>query len=146
MDNKQKQERQKLIEQALDGKLSTDEQRQFDLLFAEDERFANQVNRRVELASLVKSNTSDSFSAFFVDRLMKNLAPEDALPSSESLLQSLLWTFKRVAVASAFVVVALLSLNTLNSEESNQSLVEMAFDIPVVSIDAALDDFGLIEP
>ena len=138
--------KQNLIEKALDGSLSAKEQKEYNSILANEAEFAAQVNRRAKVGALVQANSSDSFSAFFVDRVMKDIASGDLQQSPDSLVQSLLWTFKRVAFASAFVAVALLSFNTLSSEDTNQSLVEMAFDIPAISIDATQDDFGLIEP
>jgi len=137
--------KQILIENALDGTLSEKDRLEFQSLLASDSDFAALVDNRSKLGSYIKDNASDSFSPFFVDKLMKNMTGEEKL-SSDSLLQSLLWSFKRVAFASAFVALALVSFNTLNSNDSSQSLVEMAFDIPAVTLDAAQDDFGLIDP
>jgi len=135
-----------LIEQALDGTLSDKDQLEFQSLLASDPDFAAIVQTRTKLGTYLKENPSDSFSPFFVDKLIKNLPSGEKKLSSDSLLHSLLWSFKRVAFASAFVVLALISFNALNSNDSSQSLVEMAFDIPAVTFDAAQDDFGLIDP
>lgn len=139
-------DRRILIEKALDGSLSAEDRKVYDAFLANDPTFAAEVKSRNELALFMSSNSSDSFSPFFVDKLMKKVSSGDGQFRTDSLLESLMWTFKRVAFASAFVVVALLSFNTLTSEDSSQSLVEMAFDIPAVTIDAAQDDFGLILP
>jgi len=79
---------------------------------------------------------------------MKGLEPEIASNKQESLFKSLIWSFKRVAIVSAFACIALLSFNTLSndSENSNQSFIERAFGIPEVSVDAAQEDFGYLVP
>lgn len=138
-----------LIEKAFDGELSSSEQSEYQALLQNDTSFAKLVRDRSQLAELIGTQKNKSFSPFFVDQLIKEIGKETASKMEESsLAQSLMWTFKRVAFASAFAVIALVSINTVGGDSANsdQSFVERAFDIPVVTIDAAQEDFGSLIP
>lgn len=138
--------KQILIEKAVDGILSDQDQLEYNDLVASDPEFARAVKLRNEVGSFIKINSTNSFSPFFVDQLLKGISNNETSRSRDSLLQSLLWSFKRVAFASAFVVLVLVGLNAISSSDSQQSFVEKAFDIPAVSIDVAQEDFGFLIP
>ncbi len=138
--------KQLLIERAIDGLLTEGERKEFDSLFKKDASFAELYDERAKIGQFLSKGIDDSFSPFFADRVVKSLVGIREEVASLSLVESLVWSFKRVALISSFAVLALASFNTMKnqSDDTGRSFVEKAFDIPAVTLDAAQEDFGSI--
>jgi hypothetical protein len=92
------------------------------------------------LFDMVSASKEDVFQPFFVDRLMERLSPERIGLAAETFAQSLNWIFRRVALASIVIAVGLAGYNGWAQDDTDdRSALEMAFAVPAVTLDAALD-------
>lgn len=133
-----------LLERALDGSLTQDEQLEFNSLLSNDPTFKETFGNEQKLHQLALSSKSDSFAPYFDDRVMRRLrgskTQPDAAPSFDLLLNRL---FKPVAFASFCLILVLAYYNAGIGKtqlfEVTPTAVEQIFVLPPVEPESLIN-------
>lgn len=115
----------KLLYKSFEVKLTGEEQRHLENAL-ESFQFLQEEKRNIEqLRHTISNSGKNSFSPFFAEKIMQRIEnPIEANSPIDDFLTSLLWSFRRVAIAGGVVVLLLLINNFITNDS--------------VSVDAAL--------
>jgi hypothetical protein len=87
-----------------------------------------------KLAEILQAESTDSFSPYFVDRVMKAIGSSSMRPegvATDSLYDALRWMFVRAAVASIVLIIAVGLMNAFEFEVVNAaSWVDTMLGLP----------------
>jgi len=92
-----------------------------------------------KLKELISDSKPDSFDPFFATRVMQKVKTE---ASQENILaEALSSLFRKVAIASVALVIAVTAYNITSHWEYRQerNLIELAFNLTPVTLDTAIE-------
>ncbi len=135
-----------LLYRSFDDRLSPDEQQELDAALAASEELQKEKERISALRSAVSSSGSASFEPFFADRVIQRIHSEKNQQSNgvENFFESLLWAFRRIAIAGAVAVILLFAANLSQGKELS---LDSALAMPQLTLEDAweLEDFTQID-
>lgn len=101
-----------LLYRSLDGELSPDERRDLDAALAGSPGLRQEREDLLAMRGLVKDGAARSFGPFFAERVINTIRSErEGEETAARFFESLLYTFRRVALVAAAVVAFLLIYN-----------------------------------
>lgn len=104
-----------LLYRAFDAELSEQEQVELENALASSPDLLEEKKRVMEMRQLIGEQSAQTFKPFFAARVMRRIRE-----THDDFLISLMWAFKRIAVAGAVATVLLIANNIFI--EKNQSL------------------------
>lgn len=119
-----------LLYRSFDQTLSREEQQALSQAFSASPQLLEEQKRLAEMRQLIKSGAVRSFKPFFATRVMHRIKRQAG--ESEEFIGSLMWGFRRVAVAGAAAILLLLANNVFL--EKNRS-VESMLGLPQLTIE-----------
>jgi anti-sigma factor RsiW len=117
-----------LLYRSFDGQLLPEEQQRLEEALASSKQLRDEKERIVALRKTISGNAAQSFEPFFAERVMQRITAEmeQKLETVEDFFNSLLWSFRRVALAGAIAVLLLFANNLLRADDlSLDSLLAM---------------------
>lgn len=129
----------RILYRSFDGDLSSSEQRLLDNALKESEELRKEKERILKMREQLKDSGSVSFRSNFADRVIHLL---DELPKRnglENLYQTMISIFRRMAIATAVVMLMLLIYNirigdSLSEEDmfyASDTTVQEIMDLPL---------------
>lgn len=130
-------ERDYLLQRALDGDLTPEERQRLAALLEESPELGHELKRRGRLWTLVKENKEDSFGPFFATRVMARVSAGTA---DDAFAQALAWVFRRVAVVAMLLIVALTAYNmsVQQSIGNHRTPLETVLALPPVTLEMSI--------
>jgi anti-sigma factor RsiW len=132
-----------LLYHSFDGELTAGERKMLEDALAASEELRRERNDIMTMRKRISTGGPESFSPFFIERVMQRVATlTEAESGSRALQEWLVGAFKRVAIAGAAVAIGLVVFNLVQTEDvsfaaalgmSEISLEEM-LELPVDSI------------
>jgi anti-sigma factor RsiW len=132
-----------LLNRRLDGSLSAPEREELDRMLTTSASLREEMAKLERLHGRIRTSVhasgSEALRPFFSDRLMRRLKSAEA--QQQEFAGSLVWVFRRVAIAGLAAIIALAAYNiaTPGSFRDEQTPLEAAFSLPPVSVDMAYD-------
>jgi len=125
MNNKENKRNKKILEllyRSFDRTLSEKQQKKLDEALKNSKELRREKNRAIKLRKSASDTAKLSFNPFFTERVLSRIETVQSKNGLEAYYQSLKVVFRRVAVAGAVVILALLLYNfqigdSLNSDE-----------------------------
>jgi anti-sigma factor RsiW len=117
-----------LLYRSFDGQLLPEEQQRLEEALASSKQLRDEKERIVALRKTISGNAAQSFEPFFAERVMQRITAEmeQKLETVEDFFNSLLWSFRRVALTGAIAVLLLFANNLLRADDlSLDSLLAM---------------------
>ncbi|MDZ7261789.1 MAG: hypothetical protein ONB05_06765 [candidate division KSB1 bacterium] len=111
-----------LLYRSFDSKLTKEEQQKLEKALAQSKELQEERARITKMRDVLSSSPAPAFKPFFVERVMRRiwlLAEKEK--RQEIFFESLLYLFRRVALAGLLVLLALLSFNWIKSEQVSLS-------------------------
>jgi anti-sigma factor RsiW len=126
-----------LLYRSLEGELTVDEQRMLDAALLESPELRQERDRLSNLRQTLTADRRTSFEPFLAERVVRRIeARMGQEVSLESILDSLMLVFRRVAVVGAVIAVAVIAFNLSRGDGVS---LNAALAIPEDSIDRVLD-------
>jgi len=101
-----------LLYRSLDGELSPDEKKDLDAALAGSQELRRERDDLLMMRGLAKDGAAPSFGPFFAQRVMNTIRSErEEEAAGARFFESLLHTFRRVALVGAAIAVFLLIYN-----------------------------------
>jgi anti-sigma factor RsiW len=137
-------EREFLLQRALDGVLTAEEEQRLAILLEEFPALRLELERARQLRALVKESREDSFGPFFGSRVMSRIRSS---AGKESFTQALAWLFRRVAVAAVVLIVALTAYNISIQQAlgNHRSPLEAALGLPPVTVSMSIANLNFTD-
>jgi len=133
-----------LLYRSCQGALSDEEQKWLDEALARSKELRKEKELIGAFFKTARSSHEPSFAPFFDDRVMKKIkAGGDESSLLEPFLDSLVYAFRRVAVAGVVCALAIIVLNLGSSETIS---LANAFGIPEAKLVDVFDPFYLLNP
>lgn len=117
-----------LLYRSFDGKLTPEEQRGLDKALAASKQLREEKEKITASRKIISGTAATSFEPFFAERVMQRIQAEREAVSEvgEDFFGSLMWSFRRIALAGAIAVLLLLANNIIQGGEiSLNSLLAM---------------------
>lgn len=120
----------------IEGTLEPMDVRAIEYDLANDPELAERLDRLRAIQMAMKSSAARSFALGFGNRVLARLGDS----REDAMYRSLAWLFRRAAIASLIVAVALGALNFVEYRDGNVSTtaLELIFGQPSVSLGDAL--------
>jgi anti-sigma factor RsiW len=108
-----------LLYRSFDGQLTPEEKQLLEKTLAQSKALQKEKERIVGLRKTISGSALQSFEPFFAERLMQRIQAERESQSAagEDFIGSLLWSFRRIALAGAIAVLLLLTSNIVQKGE-----------------------------
>ncbi len=132
-----------LLHRSFDGPLTDSEQDALAEALAASPELRAEKEQIATMRAGIARAPADSFGPFFAERVMQKLAVETASEDNPALFfESLVYLFRRVALAGAVAVIVLVAYNWQSSDEislasafgANEAGVEEVLEMPIESI------------
>jgi len=131
-----------LLYRSFEENLSQTEKETLDKELEHSQTLRNERDKIIKMRGLVKTDPNYTFQPLFADRVMGKIQTQVKTnsPTVQEFFDSLLWTFRRVAIAGVFAVLLLFTYNIINSGQF--SLTSM-LGMPQLTVEDTLelDDF-----
>jgi len=129
-----------LIQKAALGELSPEEQFLLEEAVKQDPVLQAELDTAKKVSSLVKDSGEPEFQPFFTTRVMQRISEQ--AEGGMDLAAALSSVFRKVAIAATVIIIALTSYNITSQwdERDQLSTMELAFNLPSLTIDKALDN------
>lgn len=117
-----------LLYRSFDDRLTAEELQRFEKALANSPELRDEKVRIATMRKAVSQSAAQSFKPFFAERVMQRLTAEMEQKSEtmEDFFNSLLWSFRRVALPGAIAVLLLFANNLLRADDlSLDSLLAM---------------------
>jgi anti-sigma factor RsiW len=139
-----KGERDFLLQRALDGVLTAEEEQRFALLSEESPELRLELERARQLRAMIKESREVSFGPFFSSRVMSRIRSSE---TEDSFAQALTWLFRRVAVAAIVLIVALTAYNISSQRAlgNHRSPLEAALGLPPVTVSMSIANLNFTD-
>jgi hypothetical protein len=111
-----------LLYRSFDDDLSPEEKHRLDEALEKSAELRTEQEKLSRMRKEISGSAEKSFEPLFVDRLMNRIQVENQKKSYsiDDFLDSLAWSFKRIALAASIAVIILLAVNIF--QEKNISL------------------------
>ena len=100
-----------LLYRSLDGDLSLDERKDLHAALAASAELMRERDDALAMRGLIKESAERSFGPFFAERVVNTIRSEREETAGAPFFESLLYAFRRVAIAAAAVAAFLLIYN-----------------------------------
>ena len=127
----------KMLYRSFDEELNSEDEKKLQEALANSDELRKEQKQILELRKMVAGTKADSFKPFFAEKVMQKIqrrSESENIP--ESFFDSLIATFKPVAVGVAILLIILMSYNLKKS--GNLSFAS-AFAEPEVTLEDVLD-------
>jgi anti-sigma factor RsiW len=130
------------LRRALDGELTAEGEKRFAALLEKTPALRLEWERIQRLRALVKESREDSFGPFFSSRVMNRIRSGE---KRESFTQALAWVFRRVAVVTIILIVALTAYNISiqHALGNHRSPLEAALGLPPTTVNMSISNLDL---
>ena len=125
-----------LLYRSFDEKLSPEEQHQ---LASALNNFAELRIEKQQIEALRETLTGEpkpQFAPFFAERVMQRIHAERQSAREDDFFMSLIWTFRRVAIAGVIAVALLITTNILYKQDLS---LDSILAVPQVTLENALE-------
>ena len=139
-----KGERYLLLQRALDGELTSEEERRFAIFLEESPALRLEFERARQLRALIRESTEISFAPFFSSRVMSRIRSRG---TEDSFAQALAWLFRRVAITAIVLIVALTAYNVSSQHAlgNHRSPLEAALGLPPVTVSMSIANLNFTD-
>lgn len=137
MNNKENKRNKKILEllyRSFDRTLSEKQQKRLDEALKNSEELRREKNRAIKLRKSASDIAKPSFNPFFAERVLSRIETVQSKNGLEAFYQSLKVVFRRVAVAGAVVMLALLLYNFQIGDSLNSDEILYVSDITIEEI------------
>lgn len=121
-----------LLFRFFDGELSANEREELETALQNSPELREEKKQLAAVRELIASGAVRKFQPFFAARVMQRIQAET---SEEDFFESLIWMFRRVALAGALTVILLFASALLTGRASSLSTL---FGMPQVTIEDTL--------
>ncbi len=113
-----------LLYRSFDDELTKEEQRELVEALSFWPELREEKKRITEMRQMIASEAVRSFKPFFSNRVMRRL--KEKTTTGEDFFESLLWAFRRIALAGALALLLLIANNVLTERSASlNSLLRM---------------------
>jgi len=123
-----------LLFRSYDGELTREEQQKLDQALAKSKELTEEKERIAQMRKAISDSSSQGFHPFFAEKVMRRI--REAESAQETFWDSLVYVFRSVAIATAILLITLISFNLIKS--GNVS-VASAFAESKITLEQALD-------
>ncbi|MBU0517414.1 hypothetical protein KKA00_10405 [bacterium] len=129
-----------LMQKAALGELSPDERLLLNEAIKDSPELQAELTAFGKVSALVKESAADSFEPFFATRVLQRVKAESE--GGLDLAAALGAVFRKVVIGAAVVIIGVTSYNVTSQwdEREELSAVELAFNVPSLTIDNALNN------
>ena len=130
-----------LLYRSFDDKLNSEEQEVLNNALKDSPELQQEKERITLMRRTVSGSAEESFKPFFAERVMQRIKTQTSVKkeTTEDFFNSLLWSFRRVAIAGVAAALILLAINFI---EADSISVDSALSMPQLTLEDAwsLDD------
>jgi len=132
----------KLVYRSFDGRLAREEQKQLDEALEKSVELRKEKERINKMRNMVSNTAETEFEPYFADRVMRQIHSrvKEKSETVEDFFNSIIWSFRRFAMAGAVAILLLLAFNIIKGESLS---IDNFLALPQLTIEDTwyLDDF-----
>jgi hypothetical protein len=134
----------KLIYRSFDDQLTREEQQQLDAALESSLELRKEKARIASMRNMVFRTAGTKFEPNFAERVMSQIHSkiENKSATVEDFFNSILWSFRRFAMAGAVAILLLLAINIIKNESLS---IDSVLGIPQLTIENTWQLDDLIE-